>query len=265
MALREREPQPLTLRILDRLSPKRLVGSFHDFLNGPLEEILVFNQFRNMPPDWRERQLAYLEDPSHKPGIHLACQRLRELWGLPLEPNIEAVIVYNLINRNVTNWDRVRYGRDQILLFLQSGAGSARREIIKNLEEAWRGEEATMMVRARLLGNPRRSFLDGIFETVGVTQDQTLKEQLARLMDPYFQESKAFQIGQEWCKQRGVSRETAISWGIEFGFVKRNTLDLIGFREEKARTATLGWLRDDDKAGRDLSEIASRLCRAWSY
>ena len=109
-----------------------------------------------------------------------------------------------------------------------------------------------MEVKARLLGNPRRSFLDGIFGTVGVTRDQPPKEQLARLMDPYFQETDAFRIGQKWCERQGVSRE-------------RNTLSLIRFRDKGARVATLEWLGDDNKTQRDFSKIGFQLRQVWSY
>lgn len=215
----------------------------------------------------RQQTLVYLERPGWKDGSYKTARRLRKEWGLSLEPDTQTAITRFFVDLNTSHWENVGRGQEQILDFLQSGvAKDFLKEVVYNLHRQW---DQGIPIDKELIGG--RSDVQttlawhglwippDIKEMVGITEDQPVEEQIARLLDPYFEQSKALEIGMQLCEKQLISIEKGVSWGVKWGFIKRNTIDFVRIRDLTQREEILTWLSDDARVDEALRRLTGNL------
>lgn len=213
-------------------------------------------------PQERQQTLAHLERPGWKPAFYKAARKLREEWGLPLEPDTQTAITEFFISVNTTHWERVSRWQEQVLDFLRSGSKAALGEVAKNLHKKWdQGIPVVDKLISGRTGALTKWYIGvpDIKEVVGVTEDQPVTQQIARLLDPYFEQSKAFEIGNELCQQHGIPIGEGVSLGIRWGFIKRNTHDFAGEDDPTRRGEIFKWLTDDARVDQALRTLTGDL------
>lgn len=215
-------------------------------------------------PQERQEILAHFERPGWKHAVYKAARTLRELWGLPSEPDTQTAITEFFIGVNTRHWENVGRWQKQILDFLRSGAKDSLGEVAENLHKQW-GQEIPV-VRELISGRTDAwtkyvGYVDvpDIKRIVGVTEDQPVTEQIARLLDPYFHQGEAFLIGEQICQEQGIPVEEGVSWGIKWGFIKRNTVDLAKEEDPIRRGEIFKWLKDDTQVDRALQRLTVNL------
>lgn len=98
----------------------------------------VFSGYKGVThPQERQQILTHLERPGWKDGSYRTARKLREDWGLPLEPDTQAAITEFFIDVNTSHWENIGRLQEQILDFLQSGAKAALGKVAENLHKQW--------------------------------------------------------------------------------------------------------------------------------
>lgn len=209
--------------------------------------------------------LAHLERPGWKHAMYKDARTLREAWGLSLEPDTQTAITKFFIDVNTSHWGGVVRWQKQILAFLRSGSKAALGEVAENLHKQW---ERGIPVVQELIGGRtdiRTSLawhglgITDIKDIVGITEDQPVTQEIARLLDPYFEQSGALEIVEQLCRQQGIPIEEGVSLGIEWGFIKRNTIDLVKEDDLTRREEIFKWLNDDTRVDEALQRLTANL------
>jgi len=231
----------------------------------------VFSNYKGVTdPQGRLQTLVHLERPGWKEGSYKVARKLRKEWGLPLEPDTQAAITEFFVDVNTSHWENVVRSQEQILDFLQSGAAKdSLKEVACNLYRQW--EQGIPIDKELIYGGSDGQTtltwdlgIQGIKEMVGITEGQPVKEQIARLLDPYFEQSKALEIGMELCEKQLISIEKGVSWGVKWGFIKRNTVDFAKIKDPTHRQEILKWLNDDTRVDQILRTLIGNLDLAYS-
>lgn len=234
-------------------------------------------RFRNIAaPRARERTLAWYERQGNKEFMYRIALGLRREWGLLLERDVQAAITWGFIDRNLSNWDGVDARWQQLIweFFVSetSGVKDAIRQVEINLHKQW--EEGQSVVEGLIGGYSSQAFggiIDGLageMGLAGVRHDQPQTEKIARLMDPYpyLVATGAFEIGRQMCEAEGIPIETGVTWGIKFGFIKRNTVD---FYKEWSKTPQkeelFHWFKDEARIDQALGILVEDLEVAWAF
>jgi hypothetical protein len=209
--------------------------------------------------------LAHWERPGWKPAMYKAARKLREVWGLPLEPDTQTAITEFFISLNTTHWERVGRWQEQVLDFLRSGSKAALGEVAENLHKQW--DQGIPVVQQLIGGRTDVGTtlawyglgVVGIKEIVGVTEDQPVDQQIARLLDPFFEQENAFEIGNDLCREHGIPIEEGVFWGTNWGFIKRNTIDFAKEKDPTRRGEIIKWLHDDARVDGALRRLTGNL------
>lgn len=212
--------------------------------------------------------LAHLEQPRWNQSMQREARALRERWGLPPEPDIQAAITELFITKNISNWEEVSRWREQVLEFLQSGAKGALKEVAENLHKQW--EQGIPVVRGLIDGNDSQSLYDTFGRygfvphtagyIVGFSKNEPVERKIGRLLDPFFERNEELSAaGAQLCQEQSIPLETGVAWGIRWGFVKRTTLNLVTPTAKTLRDETFRWLNDETTVTEALQRLTSSL------
>jgi len=207
--------------------------------------------------------LAHWERPGGRRVYYKTARRLREMWGLPPEPDTQTAITEFFVGVNIRHWGNVVRWQWLILDFLRSGAKAALGKVAENLNKQW--YQGIPVDKELIYGHRDGQTtlgwdmgVRGIKEIVGITENQPVTEKMARLLDPHFEDfehGKALKIGEQLCQEQGLPIEEGVRRGIKFGFEKRNTLDFVRIENLDQREEILTWLKDDARVDPALQRL----------